>query len=111
MRGAAMRAGALRREDEFAAAGAELELASARTLLVVARKRARNAPAVRIFHDDLEASEIERLARRVRDLHDALAQPLPGERARAVIAERIVAALPGKAVRHPGAAAAAHVPV
>src|SRR4051812_24558692 len=106
-----VRADVFGREDEFVATGADLKLASARSFLVVARKFGPYALAAHVFDDDVEAPEVERQAGRLRDLHDPLAQALLGEFTRTVMAERIVSTFVAEPMGHPGAAAAADVPV
>src|ERR1700731_4815932 len=106
-----MRAAPLAGEEIFLAIAAKPQFAAAPALVVVAGHAFGLAHTHAILEHDGKSRGIERVARRFGDLHDALAKALFGQLPRPIVAIGIVAALPGERIGHPGASAAADVPV
>src|SRR5580704_10370715 len=86
VRGAAMRASGLGREDEFAARPARHQAPVAPARFVVARQRPRRRRTVEVFEAELEAADSKRLVGRFGDLGDGLAQAAARQRSGAVMA-------------------------
>src|SRR6185295_11045905 len=75
------------------------------------RGKGRGGSCRDLLYQDVEATVVERFARRGRDRHQALAFALTLELQRAVVAERIVPRLAKQAERRPGAPGQARVGV